>query len=1084
IEDLIAKVVSDNDGSTESEMPSMNFVIKDGVARISSVLLKETQIIQAIHADIHLLTGDSPLVADVHLELPDQNQTGTLEANVVVDESADQLHFETVHVQLQAIKSPLKSLVPLLNRFAGNVVCTGSLSGNINTQLDLEGGSTQLEMNQLEISDFAAVAPDYLGADQIQSKRITSTGSLQIDGSNISANQLRLESEVATLQAHGDFDTDQMTQWVASHELPNTQFQLDGAFDLARLSAMLPHTLQLRQGTNIQSGTFLISANSRQESGAPRLVLNSEAANLNFEVNGQQVVWNQPLRMVGIASRKNNQLVLEDVSLQSDFLKLKGFASIRNGNFDVQGDLEKLVSQMGDLFDTSGIKAAGRVDGNFKWHSPSQQNGSVNFPIQLTGNFEIDRPAFSMPNMKPWNEDRLNLTLSGQGTGNLSGKVALNTGNFNFKIGQETLQGKLTQPIADLLQGTRSQWQCQANGAIASWVEKSRNFAEFPAFQCDGDLKSQFLLTLQPNAARLNQIQLVADNFSFRGFGLNIAEPKITSRANLKYTYSDSKLQFTKSRIATSSLAASTEQLSIEVLPKIMMEGSVSFRGNANRASQWIGLSMPGDSIRWDGTAVGTVHFDKTANYLGGHIEADVSNLVLAQPATTPNSAYTAQPINNANQYSEFWRETSTQLQSNFRLADDFDQINFNELELKSKAFDLRGQGHIEKLSSTMNTHLNGQWLVHWDQVNQTIKDAAIDGVEFRGERWLPVKVNGPLYVNQPYAWIPNPLTAQIGIDWEQAKVMEFPLGPSQVGVSLNESVAILSSSNQTSILNQLFQLRPQINLTQSEPRLILQSGKLLDHWNISVNDSRTWMKYASPLLADATSSQGQVSVAIQGADVPMYDPTQSTIEGSLEIHEMTVGPGPLAGQIIPLLDQLLSLAKSNTTGLQGKTEWMKLKPQQIPFVVREGRVLHDGLKMSYKDVTIRTRGSVGFDQTINMVAEIPIVEDWVGNNKYLASLLGQSISFPITGTLSQPKINRQTLNQTITDLVRKSTVGIVNQKISQEADKLKNRVNTEIQGEFNRLRNKVNDKFDNKLRGELQGGLNKLFGGDKQKTP
>ena len=106
------------------------------------------------------------------------------------------------------------------------------------------------------------------------------------------------------------------------------------------------------------------------------------------------------------------------------------------------------------------------------------------------------------------------------------------------------------------------------------------------------------------------------------------------------------------------------------------------------------------------------------------------------------------------------------------------------------------------------------------------------------------------------------------------------------------------------------------------------------------------------------------------------------------------------------------------------------------------------------------------------MNAVIPIDDDWIDGNKYLAGLKGQSITLPITGTVSKPLIDKAMVNQLSQDLLRK-TASAAAQSAVQE--KLTPKIN-EYQQKFNQ---KLNGGF-NKLQGKLQEGLNKNLNLDK----
>ena len=161
---------------------------------------------------------------------------------------------------------------------------------------------------------------------------------------------------------------------------------------------------------------------------------------------------------------------------------------------------------------------------------------------------------------------------------------------------------------------------------------------------------------------------------------------------------------------------------------------------------------------------------------------------------------------------------------------------------------------------------------------------------------------------------------------------------------------------------------------------------------------------------------------------------------------------------------------------------------QDIPIAFQNGRVYHDGLTLAYKDIRLRTKGSVGMDQTISLVAEIPIQDDWIEGERWLQGLKGQSISLPVSGTVTQPKIDKRAIQQISQQLIRQNAGNAINQAIEDKLGGSPQRVvNDRLNSEVNRLRDKVNNQLQEdvgkKLENEFRNGLDKLFkrgGGNK----
>jgi translocation and assembly module TamB len=87
--------------------------------------------------------------------------------------------------------------------------------------------------------------------------------------------------------------------------------------------------------------------------------------------------------------------------------------------------------------------------------------------------------------------------------------------------------------------------------------------------------------------------------------------------------------------------------------------------------------------------------------------------------------------------------------------------------------------------------------------------------------------------------------------------------------------------------------------------------------------------------------------------------------------------------------------------------------------------------------VTIRTSGWVAFDETIGLVAEIPIKAEWVQKTPALASMQGQSLQIPIGGTLRRPQIDPAAWQQVLTLFAQSAARGLIEDQLNKQLDRL-----------------------------------------------
>jgi hypothetical protein len=88
----------------------------------------------------------------------------------------------------------------------------------------------------------------------------------------------------------------------------------------------------------------------------------------------------------------------------------------------------------------------------------------------------------------------------------------------------------------------------------------------------------------------------------------------------------------------------------------------------------------------------------------------------------------------------------------------------------------------------------------------------------------------------------------------------------------------------------------------------------------------------------------------------------------------------------------------------------------------------------------------VGLDGSLSLVAEMPVPPKWLGSGKLAKAVGNQNIRLPISGTLSNPKLDQQALRE-------------ASAKFARDA-----------------AENAIRQEMDGKLKKEAENGLKKLF--------
>jgi hypothetical protein len=1104
LEDALEKLMAPSDPPVESfKLPVMTIRCTAGIANVHSTATNEQWTIDSLNAVARTSTDHIPLSVEAQWQFTSAGApVGGFAMNCQFDSGQDELKFGSGQVAINTQEVPVALAAPIMQRFVGPTSMTGKMTGEFQLAFDAATSQFAMHTQQLSLTGAGLSAPNLMGTDRIIAEHLFVQGQLDLSPQQISAAQFVVNSELAELSADGTFDAKQLTNLVSGGELLETPFHMEGRLDLAAIATMLPGTLQLHHDLKIQSGVVSFQATSKQGTegtgqGSRRMVVNVDTANIRARRGNQDIVWQKPLRLAGIVHQHQGQLSVEDVRVEADFLQLQGSGSLEAGQFVARGDLAQLVQRVGQFADLGGAEFAGNLDGEFGWqiaNDPAANDQSfslLNRPIRISGRFDIADPGIKWPTLPVWQPGQLSIQIQGTGTSQSENRMRLDNGGFQLLVGTEKLTASLAQPVANLWDITSWKFATHLTGEFAGWLGHAKNFVDLGPIEGSGNIDLTCVATIDSERAHFHQIEYAVDRFGFDGYGLAIREPRLAGKGNLNYNLASGQISLRQFTAQGQSIAANSEQLSFTFDPNLQLHGDITYQGNVESIAKWYGLSTRPDDIRWFGTLQGTAQLASDKNGIGGRIDAKIADLVAAQPVVANRqSAASLQLAGNELRFREIWRESLVNLNSTLAFSNDFDSIRLQNLNVDAASVKLNAKGNIAQLSSSMVTDLSGSWNPNWQMVNALLGAYTGQMVRFTGNGAQAFTVKGPLFPppsSQQPGWVDRQLEINTSVAWASAEIFSVPLGPNKVLVDLNQGVANLNAQA-IPVMGGMLNLAPRLDLRGESPLLLIDQGLVADRIQLTPESCRQWLKYVAPLVADATSAKGTFTVTSRGIQMPVMDPLSVNAQGSILLTNASIGAGPLADQLLGTANQLRSLLKpGDVQQTRDYSSLLTIAEQEIPFAVQNQRVYHEGLTINYKDMQIRTRGSVGLDQSLDLVAEIPLRDEWLGGSRWLQGLKGQSLSIPVSGTVSAPRLDQRAVQQFSQQLVREAAGNALNNAVQEKIggppqEVLNNRLNEEV----GKVQNKINNalqKEGEKLDNNVLNGLNNLFkkkGGDQ----
>jgi hypothetical protein len=466
-------------------------------------------------------------------------------------------------------------------------------------------------------------------------------------------------------------------------------------------------------------------------------------------------------------------------------------------------------------------------------------------------------------------------------------------------------------------------------------------------------------------------------------------------------------------------------------------------------------------------------------------VNIKINDLTAAtKPAIQPGAGF--QTASHPSGMTPVWTEQQVNVKGAIRLANDFDAIALEQMQLSSNTISANASGTIGELSGRLLTDLNGVWNPNWELVNSLLDVYTGRTVRLSGTGEQPFVVRGPLFETPtggaPAPFISPNLQASTRVGWTGGRVLDLPIGQSTTEIIVDQGV-VSTAISPTSFSGGQIQLSPKIDLRSSEPVLYLAKQRILDAVQMTPETCASALKYINPLAAGATAAEGTFSVDSDGVQMPLYDPMKLRARATVTMQNVVVSAGPMAQQLIGAAKQIQAIVRPDKANSdRDYNTWLKMSEQTIPVSVENGRVYHEGIKFSHDDIRIETSGSVGLDQTINMVARIPIPDDWLTSSQYLDGLKGQSLSIPIAGTVSKPILDQQAIRNFSGQLARAAAGSALNKvladKVSPKIGEYQNQLNEKLGGEINRVQSKLQENLGGALQQQIQGRLGGFLGG------
>jgi hypothetical protein len=389
------------------------------------------------------------------------------------------------------------------------------------------------------------------------------------------------------------------------------------------------------------------------------------------------------------------------------------------------------------------------------------------------------------------------------------------------------------------------------------------------------------------------------------------------------------------------------------------------------------------------------------------------------------------------------WSEPRMALTGRARYVPEKNFLEIPRIEVVSDALHLTTRGRLTELFASPRLDLDGETSIDMARLVERFRETVGPHLQMTGKETRRFSIHGPLrspvVAASPRPIVPQEMTGEASLGFQSADLYGLQAGTADMDLALADGAVTLRPVA-IAVSGGKLNLAAQALLNSGPVRVVVPAGPIIENVELTDEVCDTWLKYIAPIVSQATRAEGRFSVDLDETRFAVADPTAADLSGRLTIARGQVLPGPLFTEIGGLVGKIVAAASGNSPrdfiGLD--TPLVHIDRQEIKFKLKDRRMYHTPVEFKVRDLVIRTRGSVGTDQTLDLVAEISFSDQLLSRARFLSAYRDRPLVLPIQGTLRKPKLDPQVVGRLAAEFGQNAVQGIINRGLEQLLDRNK----------------------------------------------
>ncbi|UCG46891.1 MAG: hypothetical protein JSU94_15495 [Phycisphaerales bacterium] len=346
---------------TSIAMPinKIDVVLKDGSFRITDPRAKNVEL-TGINSNIKLRGAGRRSDFDLTLAVADAGRASKVSAagNITPGGTGKRwtLKGTTGLLTVEVNDLDLESLEPFFALGGVDVNTTGLLSANIESQV--KDGRLENLTGSVNGENLDVAAPQLKG-DKIATALLDVKVNLIRSNETMKIDSLNVKTDWADVTADGELPT--TLKGLDDFLKPESAYTLEGSFnvDLAALSAQMPRTLGLKEGTEVTSGRLTGSVQTDSQADRRQIIATASLEGLKGTVEGKPAALSRPVTANARISSAKAGVSFDKLDLTAPFATINCTGTTEQIKYEADVNLAKLQAELGQFLDIGAYSIAG-----------------------------------------------------------------------------------------------------------------------------------------------------------------------------------------------------------------------------------------------------------------------------------------------------------------------------------------------------------------------------------------------------------------------------------------------------------------------------------------------------------------------------------------------------------------------------------------------------------------------------------------------------------------------------------------------------------------------------------------------------